>query len=488
MKMEKRSDSLQKNFLYQSAYQLLSIILPLITTPYISRVLSPEGVGIYSYTNSVMYFFLMAANLGIVNYGTRTVAENNVDKDKLSKTFWGIYFCHLCVSLLCLTAYVVFLVFFCKEYRIAFFCQTFQLIAVLIDITWFFSGIQKFRVTVLRNFIIRLISVALIFLFVKEQDDIWKYILILSVGNIAGQAVVWIQIRSYVGFSKVSIKEICSHLKPMIILFIPIIAMSVYRYMDKIMIPNLNSMSQLGIYENSEKIMSIPLSFITSLGIVLLPKISSMTSAGNTDKTHIYIEYSMEFALILASAMTFGLIGIAPVFAPVFLGDEFKECGTVISAIALTIYFLTWSNTIRSQYLIPKRKDGAFIIAAFSGAVVNLVLNLIFIKPYGALGAVIGTICAELTVAILHTFFARKELNIRKMLLSGTFYLIPGIFMMIIVRMIGRWMGNQIITLIIQIAVGAVLFIGISILYMHITHNRLWLIVLSKIKNKIKKK
>ena len=264
--------------------------------------------------------------------------------------------------------------------------------------------------------------------------------------------------------------------------------MSVYRYMDKIMIPNLNSMSQLGIYENSEKIMSIPLSFITSLGIVLLPKISSMTSAGNTDKTHIYIEYSMEFALILASAMTFGLIGIAPVFAPVFLGDEFKECGTVISAIALTIYFLTWSNTIRSQYLIPKRKDGAFIIAAFSGAVVNLVLNLIFIKPYGALGAVIGTICAELTVAILHTFFARKELNIRKMLLSGTFYLIPGIFMMIVVRMIGRWMGNQIITLIIQIAVGAVLFIGISILYMHITHNRLWLIVLSKIKNKIKKK
>ena len=156
-----------KNFLFNTVYQLLTFIIPLITTPYISRVLGVENVGIYSYTYSVVYMFMLAGMLGINNYGNRSIAAVRDDKEQMSRSFASIYLLQLGVCLVALIGYSIYLVFFCKEYKTIAVIQGLFLLSVCFDINWFYFGIEKFKLTIFRNLIIKLSSLALIFIFVK---------------------------------------------------------------------------------------------------------------------------------------------------------------------------------------------------------------------------------------------------------------------------------------------------------------------------------
>lgn len=454
-----KADSVKKNFLYQSSYQLLSLILPFITAPYISRVLGANGTGVYSYASSILYYFTMAANLGISNYGNREIAASVNNRERLSRTFWSIYYCHALFSVICIIAYYIYLALFVHDYKSVFLWQSIQMFATLFDITWFFSGIQIFKITVRRNFIIRIVTVVSIFIFIKSSEDIWKYLAILAIGNFVGQIVVWTQLKKYITYAKVSLDMITQHIIPLFVLFVPVIAISIYRYMDKIMIPHFSSMTELGLYENSEKIVSLPLTLISTVGVVLLPKMSSIANHGSKDERNKYFNVAMKFSLILACGIIGGLIGISDVFAPLFFGEEFRRCGELISLLAVAVLFLTWSNSIRSQYLIPNKKDKAFIVAAFCGAAVNLTFNISLISRFGAKGAVYATIGAELAVAIIHTLYSYKELQFKKIIKNSWMFVIPAIIMAAIVRIMGVLFGEKIITLVIQISTGSVVYL-----------------------------
>ncbi|EXM40671.1 polysaccharide biosynthesis protein [Ruminococcus albus SY3] len=481
-----KADSVKKNFIYQSSYQILSIILPFITAPYISRVLGSVGTGIYSYVNSVMYFFLMVANLGISNYGNREIASCINDKERLSKRFLSIYLCHAIISFGCVLAYLIYIFFFAKNYKDIFMWQIIQLFATLLDITWFFSGIQKFKITVTRNFIIRIISVFAIFILIKKQSDVWKYILILSVGNLLGQVVVWTQMKQYIVSVPISIKDITKHIKPLLILFVPILAMSIYRYMDKVMIEGLSNISEVGLYENSEKIVALPLSLITTIGVVLLPKMSSIASSGQSKEASRYFNLSMKYSMIIAFGLTAGLMGISPVFAPVFFGEDFRACGNLIPLLSVTVLFLTISNSIRSQYLIPNKMDKAFIVAAFSGAIVNLIINIILIPKYGAKGAVIATIITELIVTIIHILFTYKKLQFSIILKTSMPFIAPAIVMMICVRLLGNHLKECILTIVIQVLCGAILYLLSTCIILKLQKDTYYLSSFNAIKAKIR--
>lgn len=463
-----KTDSVKKNFIYQTSYQLLSLALPFITAPYIARVLGTTGTGIYSYTSSVLFFFTMVANLGISNYGNREIAARIDDREELSKTFWGIYSCHAVVSFICIVAYYVFVLFFVNDYKTVFMWQSIQMFATLFDITWFFSGIQIFKITVRRNFIIRILTVISIFFFVKTRDDTWIYIAILAIGNFIGQVVVWTQLKKYINYISIPIKGIFKHMKPMVVLFVPVLAMSIYRYMDKIMIPTFSNISELGLYENAERIIALPLSLITTVGVVLLPKMSSIASHGDVEERNRYFNTALKYSLIFAFGLSGGLAGVSETFSPIFFGEEFRRCGGLITLLSITVLFLTWSNSIRSQYLIPNKKDTAFVVAAFSGAVVNFILNIVLISKFGANGAAYATIAAELIVAVVHTLYSYKELRFTYILKKSIPFIIPAIFMMLLVRMLGVMMEESVSTVVIQIILGALFYticvIGILIL------------------------
>lgn len=476
--------SVKKNFIYNFCYQILIMILPLITTPYISRVIGPEGVGIQSYTYSIANYFVLFAMLGINNHGNRSIAMIRDDKEKLNRTFSSIYSMQFIMSTIMILLYSLYIMFIAKENKIIFLIQAIYIISALLDINWFFFGIEQFKLTVIRNAIIKLFSVLSIFIFVKNSSDLYLYSLILSLGTLIGQFVLWKYLKRYISFVKVSKKEILKQVKPILILFIPVIAISIYKIMDKIMLGSMNSMIQVGYYENSEKIINIPLGVITALGTVMLPKMSNLYATGNEEQGNKYIGLSLEFVMFISFGAMFGLIGVSPVFIPIFLGEKFIDCVNIVSIMAVTILFLAWANVIRTQYLIPKKKDKIYIVSTIIGAVVNLLINFLLIREYGAIGAGVGTIFAEAAVCIYQSIMIKKELNISLYLRKVLLYIVPGAIMCIVIRILGNELGQSILTGIIQIVVGGTLYIVLSLIYMIIIKNEIAIKTIEKFKKK----
>ena len=256
--------SLQKNFLYNVLYQILLVILPLITAPYISRTLGATAVGVYSYTYSVAYYFLLIAMLGIGNHGNRSIAAVRDDRKKLDKTFSSIYSLQVITFSIAILAYAIYLVLFVKDNRLIVLLQLIYVTSGLFDIGWLFFGLEQFKLTVARNTLIKISTVVLMFVFVHKPSDLWKYTLIMSAGTLFSQAYLWLYVKKYVSFEKCSVKEITSNIKPVLILFIPVLAYSIYKVMDKIMLGNMSSYDQVGFYNNAEKIINIPMGIITA--------------------------------------------------------------------------------------------------------------------------------------------------------------------------------------------------------------------------------
>lgn len=457
--------NVKKNFMYNILYQVLLMIMPLITTPYIARVIGPEGIGMQSYTYSLANYFVLFAMLGINNHGNRSIAIARGDKENLSKTFFSIYSIQFIMSILMIIFYSIYVLLFENKYRLMYMIQVIYIISALFDINWFFFGMEKFKITVVRNTIIKLISVISIFVFVKESKDIYIYSLILSVGVLLGQLILWKYIKDEIEFIKIEFKDIKEHFKSVLYLFIPILAISVYKIMDKIMIGLLSSITQVGFYENSEKIINIPMGIIIALGTVMLPRMSNLYSKGSIEETDKYISLSIEFSIFIAIGSMFGLMGSGSVIIPVFLGEQFYDCIGIVSLLSITILFVSWANVIRTQYLIPNKKDKQYITSTIIGAIVNLVSNICLIGKYGAIGATIGTILAEITVATYQTFIVRNDLSIRKYIQSNLFYFIPGVIMCVAVRYIGDKLGISLSTAFIQVILGIIIYTSISFVY-----------------------
>ena len=334
--------SVKSNFIYNTVYQILIIILPLITAPYVSRVIGAEGNGIYSYTYSIVQYFVLFAMLGLSNYGNRTIAKCRDDKEKLSKEFFSIYAMQLMTSSLMIVLYIGYITIFDNKYYTYALIQTIYLISTCFDITWFFYGLEKFKLTVTRNIIIRVVSAICIFVFVKGKEDLAMYTFLMVGSTLISQLSLWPFLKKEVKFIKPKFKDISKHIKPNLILFIPVIAVSVYKIMDKIMLGKISEVQNVAYYEYAERIINIPTSIITALGTVMLPRISNLLAKGEEKQVKFYIDKSMEYMMFLSIPICFGLIVVAPEFIPIYLGNEFVTTGNVIQFFAITFIFVYW--------------------------------------------------------------------------------------------------------------------------------------------------
>ena len=478
--------SLQKNFLYNVLYQILLVILPLITAPYISRTLGATAVGVYSYTYSVAYYFLLIAMLGIGNHGNRSVAAVRDDREKLNKTFSSIYSLQVITFSIAILAYAIYLVLFVKDNRLIVLIQFLYVLSGAFDISWYYFGTEQFKITVTRNTIIKIATVILMFVFVHKPSDLWKYTLIMSAGTLFSQAYLWLYVKKYVSFEKCSVKEITSNIKPVLILFIPVLAYSIYKVMDKIMLGNMSSYDQVGFYNNAEKIINIPMGIITALGTVMLPRMSNIVANGDKKRVDDYIRISAKLVTLLSSAIAFGLMGVSSVLAPVFFGDEFIACGEIIRLLSVTVFFIAWANVIRTQYLIPNKRDSIYLTSTMVGAILNLIINWMLIPKYQANGAAFGTIVAEFSVMLVQMVAVKNELPMRKYIMSYSPILIIGLIMAVLVDRIGIKLGVSVSTLAIQILAGGFFFCIATIAYLRISNDEMWRLGVDSIKKRKK--
>lgn len=470
------------NLVYQSAYQILIIVLPILTAPYISRVLGAEGIGYYSYSYSVVYYFVVFARLGINSYGNKLIAIKKKNSESLNKAFSNLYYLHFLISVIVLLVYFLYIRLTDDNKTYALICSIY-IIDALLDINWLFFGLEKFKVTVTRNTILRIITIICVFLFVRTKSDTWKYILIMAAGSCLSQLILWGNTVQYVKFVKPEIKEIKKHIIPLLILFVPVIAVSFYKIMDKIMLKLLAGTIHVGLYENAEKIINIPMGLITAVGTVMLPRAAALLSEKKEESLKRSIETTTHYVMILAYALSFGLIAISSDFAPLFFGHEFIDTGVMISGLAVTIPFMSFANILRTQYLIPKGYNNRLICSVSAGAIVNLVINWLMIPVLKGNGAVIGTIIAEFTVFLVQAIVVYRELNIKKFLLDSIPFLLAGIAMGGTVYWLGTKMKGDFLAIFIRIIIGAFMYCSLSFFIMLIKKDPLVINFIERIRN-----
>lgn len=447
-------------------YQILIVILPFITSPYLSRVIGAQGLGEYSYSYSVAYYFSLFILLGINNHGIREIARVRDDVNKRSEMFISLYIIQALMGVLVILVYILTQIAFVNDNLLAKI-QLFYILSAFFDINWLFFGLEKFRVTVIRNFIVKILAVIAIFILVKDERDTPLYTGIMALGFLVSQLLLWPFALKEIKLVQVNKRKILSNIKPLLILFIPVVAVSIFKYMDKIMLGLMCSKSELGLYDNSEKMMSIPSGLITAIGTIMLPRIANMIEKkGEEVRVKEYFRFSLLGSMIAASALTFGLAAIAPTFAPWFWGDEFAECGILIKMISVSILFLAWANIIRTQFLIPNNMDMIFVKATIYGAIVNFAINFALIRRYGALGTVIGTVFAEFIVAFYQTVKCRKQLPIKLYVSDAVPYFIIGLVMYAIVELISKISLNGFILLIVEVSIGGAVFVGLCTMYL----------------------
>lgn len=293
-----------KKFFWNSSYQMIIILLPLITAPYITRVLGPKGVGIYSFTGSVVQYFVLFALLGNYIYGNREIAIYQNDKKQRSQVFWGINFVTWGVAFIIFIIYILFITY-TEQYKMIYIIQSILIFASLFDISWYFQGRENFKIIVIRNLLVKLTTIILIFLFVNTKSDLLLYISLMSLGTLFGNLSLWGYLKNEIYppiFKNMQLKK---HFKSSLLLFLPALISQFYLIANKIMIGSLDSVTNAGFFAQSDTIVRMILTVITSLSIVMLPNVTNLLSRGNIEavkkKLKLVLKYQhlLQFRLAL---------------------------------------------------------------------------------------------------------------------------------------------------------------------------------------------
>ena len=451
--------SIAKNYIYNLIYQMLSILLPVITTPYLSRVLGAENIGIYGYTISIVTYFILFGTLGISMYGQREIAYKAQNKKEQSKTFFEIIILRaFTLTISIITFYIIF--GRSGDYAVYYRILIIQLVANLFDISWFFQGIEEFDKTVIRNLVIKMLSLVLIFVLVNRPEDLWKYFLIYVGAELIGNLTLWLYIPKYL--EKISIKELKlkKHLKPTISLFIPQIAIQIYTVLDKTMIGAImNDMEEVGYYEQAQKVVKAALTVVTALQTVMNSRIANSYVNKDEDEVKLCLEKSFNFVWILAIPMMFGLIAIAPKFVPWFYGSGFDAVIPMLIATAPILLVLGLNGVTGIQYLVQTGKQKVFTVSVTIGAIVNVILNLILIHFFGGVGASIASVLAEASVLGVQLKYFKSQFSLFQIIRMGIKCIISGIIMYIVVHLLVNYFEVSIFNTILEIAIGGIVYI-----------------------------
>lgn len=472
--------SIVKNYIYNVIYEVLSIIIPIITTPYLSRVLGAEKTGIYSYTISIITYFILFGSLGVAMYGKREIAFNQINEEKRSKIFFEILllrFITLSISM------VIFYFIFCLqgEYRSYYAILLLEIVANIIDISWFFHGLEEFKRTVTRNIIIKLISTVSIFIFIKTKDDLWNYFLIYVLSALLGNLSLWLSLSKFIKKPHFRTLNIKRHLMPTIVLFIPQIATQIYTVLDKVMIGTIvSNKAEVGFYEQAQKMIKLFLTIATSFGVVMMPRVAATFAEGNNNKIKKYMNISFSFVMFLAFPLMFGVMSIAYQFVPIFYGEGYAKVAPLLCIISPIIVLIGLSNVIGTQYLLPTKQQNKYTTSVVIGALINFILNIILIGKYASIGGAIATVIAELCVTSIQFYLIKNELKIKEIFLRVYKYIIASIIMFAFNKLVIGQILSGIVSIIIQIIMSSIIYI----LLLLIMKDKMVIEVISIFKNK----
>lgn len=412
-----------RNYLYNIAYQVLVILAPLLTAPYLSRTVGAEGLGVYGYVNTAAYVIGMISLLGIYNYGNRQVAYVRDDREKMNEVFWEVMLLRCLLGAIGTAVYLA-VSYLNGGYFIYFMLYLPWLVAYNIDCTWLFVGVEDMRPAVLKNVLAKLTGVASIFVFVRGPNDLWKYVLALSLSMLVANVSAYPQLRKYVGRPRIRLGSLPGHLRGSVALFLPSVATLVYLQVDKVLIIWLTgSSAQLAYYDYAEKIVTIPLTIITVLSTVMMPRIANEFAKGNDEGILRHLKAASDFSAMMALPLAVGFFVMSGNLVDWYLGADFGATATVIMIISPVVVLNSFEGIIGRQFLTATNRTIPLTRAYALAAVVNVAINAVLLPLIGCYAAAIATAASSLVSVVVEALSVRAELRLTELLSSLPRYL-----------------------------------------------------------------
>lgn len=459
-----KTRSVKSNIVFNTLFQLLTYAIPLITIPYVARVLGADHLGQYSYALSIVTYFTLIATLGSSTHGQRIVAYNRDDPIKLSYSFWNTVSFRIITTTGATILYLLFLALF-KHFSVLEFIVVLNIINVAVDISWFYQGIENFQKTATRGLVVKIVGLIGIFVFVRSQNDTWLYALILLGSTVIGNLILWKGIITIVGKPH-SVSPFCDF-KDIILVFLPTIATQVYLVLDKSMIGWItHSDYENGCYDQSEKIIRVLLVLISSISSVILPRVANLFNNEDINKAKLYVYKAYRLVLLLSLPFFFGIIAVSSIFIPVFLGNGFSMSIVLLQIFSWLLIVVSLASITGLAYLIPTKQQNVYTISVSVAALANLAMNLLLIPKIGAYGAAISSIAAETIGTIIQIWYciSTRQLELKNIFSPSWKYLVSGILMYVVLMLFKPIIPVNILGLTIIIMIGIIVYFFILFL------------------------
>lgn len=447
------------NYLYNAAYQVLLLLAPMLTAPYLSRVLEPDGVGTASYVESIVEYFSLFAAMGITTYyGQREISYVQEDVEKRSAVFWNTKILGFCMSAAVTLIYLAFALRQ-QERSVLYLILTLNLAAVFFDVTWFFQGMEEFGKTVARNAIVKVLQIVYIFLFVKTRDDLPLYVLGLGLFTALGNLSLWVYLPRYVKRVPLRLLHPFRDMRTVLSLFLPSVAVKIYTVLDKTMIGLITGSSfENGYYEQAIKVSRMLLAVVTALGTVMVPRVSHHFGKGEMDQVRRLMYRGYRFVWFLGIPLCFGAIMAAGNFVPWFFGPGYERVVPLLWVLSLLILAVGVNNVTGVQYFIPTKRQNLFTLTVLIGAGTNFTLNMLLIPAFQSIGAAVASVAAETVIAVVQLVIVRRELSPGRVLKEGVHYYIAGIVMVLALWPICRYLTPSMLHTAMIAACGAAVY------------------------------
>jgi O-antigen/teichoic acid export membrane protein len=434
------------------------MLTPFITTPYVSRILKAEGIGTDAYVLSVIQIFLVFIVLSLPMYGSRQIAIKK-RQEELSTEFWSIFSFQILVSILNLIAFFLFL-HTVSAHKELYYINISTLLASCLDISWYFIGKEQMKKIALRNIIIKIAGIILIFTFVKHDQDLPLYEAINGGTLLVGQLVMWVPLLKEITFVKVTGKDLKEHIRPILVLFLPQLMIQVYVLINRIVLGNISGEIQVGYYNQANKVVKIAIGIISSLGTVLLPRMASEFAKGNQQQLKKYTDYTLQVVLMITIPMTLGLMAISPNFVLWFLGKDFTNVSTTLILMSPTIILVGLANVFGIQILIATNQQNKYSVSITVGAVLSLIINLVLVNSLGNIATTIALLVAEGIGALIQMYYARNYFSMKTFLQLFMKYLILSLFMFIAAVFTGKFLTvAPMLLTVIQLIIGVFVYV-----------------------------
>lgn len=456
-----RINSVKVNFILNTTRMLLGMIFILLTTPYVTRILGAESLGKVEYVNSIITYFILFTALGIPNYGLREVARCRENKYKLSKVVIEL---GIILFITTVVGYIILLIFLYNtkllELKNLVILMSINLIFTNIGFEWFYQGIENQLYITIRYIILRIISLILLFFIVKNSNDYLKYGIILVLMNSGSNILNFINLRKYISFKEIKIKDlrILKHIKPILIIFSANVATSIYLQLDTIMIGNIDK-SAVALYNVPNKMIRLVIGLIMGLGVVMLPRISSSYQKNDIKSYKKYLNYSLNYILMISLPALCGIELLSKNIILILAGEKFLSSVKTMNILAIIIFIVGIAYFLGYQLLYPRGLERYYTYSVITAAIVNFIFNYITIPKYLQNGAAIGSIMAESSCTIMMLYFSRNLLReVEFFSMKRLKYFIATLVMGIPIYVITLQNFNNVLIVIYSIIVGVIVY------------------------------